>query len=92
MDYLLWTAIGWGAFSVLALPLFIRFGRCMARFDAPVEQIAAAAAAPAGSVLTDVLRNAGRRPGQAGRPARGPADARRMAHRRTDGPAGPSAR
>ena len=38
MNYLLWTAVGWGAMSVLAIPLIVRFCRCMSHFDPPVEQ------------------------------------------------------
>jgi len=53
MHYLLWTVICWAAVSVLAVPLVIRFCRCVARFDPTAEQLAAA------SLPTDVLRAAG---------------------------------
>ena len=71
MTPLLWAIAGWAAFSLLVIPLIVRFCRCMARFDPPVEQLAAAAASPAGWMLSDVLRTAGSRPGQPRRPERG---------------------
>jgi hypothetical protein len=83
MNLLIWTAVGWAALSVLAIPLIVRFCRCMARFDPPLEQLAASTVAALGN---DVLRSAGRRPGAAGRSG----ETRRSLLRSGDDPSRPS--
>jgi hypothetical protein len=77
MTTLLWAIAGWAAFSLLVIPFIVRCCRCMARFDPPVEQLAAAAASPAGWMLSDVLRTAGSPSGQPRRPERGSSEPRR---------------
>ena len=77
MTPFLWALAGWAAFSLLVIPFIVRCCRCMARFDPPLEQLAAAAASPAEWMLADVLRTAGTRSGLPRRAERSAGELRR---------------